>query len=322
MRNFKVIVIIVFSAMILVGCKKEVDTTKIKLSGNLEAVSVTLSSQTPGLVINFPFEEGDDVIENDTIVKIDDSSLLLQLAKTESIIEGADAQYNLLRNGARKEDIKQAEEVTAQIEANLSLAETDLTRITNLFNSGSMTKKQFDDAETRVKVLRSQLLAAKENLQKIKTIVRPEELKSAAARKKEAVASADILKNSIQKCLVLSPISGKVVKKYVKKGETAGALSSLVKISATEELDLIVFVQETDLGKIKTGQPVEVKIDSYPKKTYIGKVIFISPEASFTPKNIQTEDERTRLVYEVKVRVKNQNKELKDGMPADAFIKF
>ncbi|MBN8546545.1 MAG: efflux RND transporter periplasmic adaptor subunit [Ignavibacteria bacterium] len=322
MRIFRILSVLLFTGLILTGCKKETDTSKIKVSGNLEAISVTLSSQTPGLVVNFPFEEGDVVKENDTIVKIDDSNLLLQLAKTGALIEGADAQYSLLLSGARKEDIKQAEEVASQLEANVQLAESDFARIKNLYGTGSMTKKQYDDAETRLKVLRSQLDAAKENLQKVKTIVRPEELKSAAARKKEASASADILKNAIEKCFVISPISGKIVKKYVKKGEVAGAMSSLVKISAQDELDLIVYVQETDLGKVKTGQTVDIKIDSYPNKSYTGKVIFISPEAAFTPKNIQTEDERTRLVYEVKVRVKNQNNELKDGMPADAFIKL
>lgn len=322
MRNIKIIAVIGLFPLILVGCKEEVDTKSVKVSGNLEAISVTLSSQTPGLVVNFPFEEGDEVKENDTIVKIDDSNLLLQLEKTGALIEGADAQYSLLLSGARKEDVAQAEEMIKQLGANITLAQTDLDRTTNLYHSGSVTKKQLDDVETKMKVLKSQLNSANENLQKVKTIVRPEELKSALARKKEAVVGADILRNSIEKCYIISPIGGKVVKKYFRKGEMAGAMSSLVKISATDELDLIVYIQETELGKVKTGQSVDVKIDSYPTKSYSGKVIFISPEAAFTPKNIQTEDERTRLVYEMKIRVKNQNNELKDGMPADATIKF
>lgn len=322
MKRYSFFTAFALMALWAAGCSKDTDTSKIKLSGNLEAISVTLSAQTPGLVVLFPFEEGDVIKLNDTVVKIDDSNLLLQLEKTGALIEGADAQYSLLQSGARKEDIAQAEEMIAQIKVNITLAETDFTRITNLYNAGTVTKKNHDDAETRLKVLRSQLTGAEENLKKIKTIVRPEEIKAAAARAKEARAGADILKNNIDKCYVVSPITGKVVKKYIKKGETAGMLSSLVKISATDELDLILYVQETDLGKVKTGQPVEVSIDSYPGKTYTGKVIFISPEAAFTPKNIQTGDERTRLVYEVKVRVKNQNGELKDGMPADATIKL
>lgn len=322
MRNIKILVIIGLFSMTLAGCKEEVDTKSVKVSGNLEAISVTLGAQTPGLVVDFPYEEGDEVKMNDTIVKIDDSNLLLQLEKMGALIDAADAQHSLLLNGARKEDIKQAEEMKLQLETNLQLAETDYQRIFNLHNSGSVTKKQLDDIDTKVKLLKSQLNAANENLQKVKTIIRPEELKSAMARKKEAAVGADILRNNIDKCYVISPIAGKIVKKYFRKGEMAGAMSSLVKISATDELDLIVYVQETDLGKVKTGQAVDVKIDSYPNKSYIGKVVFISPEAAFTPKNIQTEDERTRLVYEVKIKVKNQNYELKDGMPADATIKF
>lgn len=322
MRSIKILVLSGLFSLIIGGCKEEVDTKSVKVSGNLEAISVTLSAQTPGLVVDFPFEEGDEVKINDTVVKIDDSNLQLQLEKMGALIEGADAQYSLLLSGARKEDIKQAEEMKSQLETNLKLAESDYQRIFNLHNSGSVTKKQLDDIDTKVKLLNSQLNAANENLQKVKTIIRPEELKSALSRKKEAVVGADILRNSIDKCYIISPITGRVVKKYFRKGEMAGAMSSLVKISATEELDLIVYVQETDLGKVKTGQTVDVKIDSYPNKSYSGKVIFISPEAAFTPKNIQTEDERTRLVYEMKIRVKNQNNELKDGMPADATIKF
>lgn len=322
MKRYNFIAAIALTAFWFGGCSEETDTTKIKVSGNLEAISVTLSAQTPGLVVLSPFEEGDEVKANDTVVKIDDSNLLLQLEKTGALIEGADAQYSLLQSGARKEDIAQAEEMINQIKTNISLAEADFTRISNLYNAGTVTKKNYDDAETRLKVLRSQLTGAEENLKKIKTIVRPEEVKAAAARTKEARAGADILRNNIDKCYVVSPISGKVVKKYIKKGETAGMLTSLVKISATDELDLILYVQETDLGKVKTGQTVDVKIDSYPDKKYEGKIIFISPEAAFTPKNIQTENERTRLVYEVKVRVKNKNGELKDGMPADAVIKL
>jgi len=322
MRNIKILVIIGLFSMTLAGCKEEVDTKSVKVSGNLEAISVTLGAQTPGLVVDFPYEEGDEVKMNDTIVKIDDSNLLLQLEKMGALIDAADAQHSLLLNGARKEDIKQAEEMKLQLETNLQLAETDYQRIFNLHNSGSVTKKQLDDIDTKVKLLKSQLNAANENLQKVKTIIRPEELKSAMARKKEAAVGADILRNNIDKCYVISPIAGKIVKKYFRKGEMAGVMSSLVKISATDELDLIVYVQETDLGKVKTGQAVDVKIDSYPNKSYSGKVVFISPEAAFTPKNIQTEDERTRLVYEVKIKVKNQNYELKDGMPADATIKF
>jgi HlyD family secretion protein len=322
MRSIKILVLSGLFSLVISGCKEEVDTKSVKVSGNLEAISVTLGAQTPGLVVNFPFEEGDEVKMNDTVVKIDDSNLLLQLEKMGALIDGADAQYSLLLSGARKEDIKQAEEMKSQLETNLKLAESDYQRILNLHNSGSVTKKQLDDIDTKVKLLKSQLNAANENLQKVKTIIRPEEIKSALARKKEAAVGADILRNSIEKCYIISPIGGKVVKKYFRTGEMAGAMSSLVKISAIEELDLIVYLQETDLGKVKTGQVVDVKIDSYPTKSYSGKVIFISPEAAFTPKNIQTEDERTRLVYEVKIRVKNQNNELKDGMPADATIKF
>ncbi|MBK7868850.1 MAG: biotin/lipoyl-binding protein [Ignavibacteriales bacterium] len=206
MRSIKILVVVSLFAFFLVGCKEEVDTKSVKVSGNLEAISVTLSSQTPGLVVNFPFEEGDEVKMNDTVVKIDDSNLQLQLEKMGALIDGADAQYSLLLSGARKEDVKQAEEMKSQLETNLKQAETDYQRIFNLNNSGSATKKQLDDIETKVKLLKSQLNAANENLQKIKTIIRPEELKSALARKRklqlEPTSSGTALRNVLS-----SPLS-------------------------------------------------------------------------------------------------------------------
>ncbi len=206
MRSIKILVLSGLFSLIISGCKEEVDTKSVKVSGNLEAISVTLSSQTPGLVVNFPFEEGDEVKMNDTVVKIDDSNLQLQLEKMGALIDGADAQYSLLLSGARKEDIKQAEEMKSQLETNLQLAESDYQRIFNLHNSGSVTKKQLDDIDTKVKLLKSQLNAANENLQKVKTIIRPEELKSALARKRKLqlalISLETVLRNVISSLLL------------------------------------------------------------------------------------------------------------------------
>ena len=123
-------------------------------------------------------------------------------------------------------------------------------------------------------------------------------------------------------CYVTSPSSGFITKKFIEQGETAGMMSSLFQIADLSTVELVIYVSETELGMVKLGQKANINVDTYPDKSFEGKVIYISPEAEFTPKNIQTQEERTKLVYAVKIKVDNPDFELKDGMPADASIIF
>jgi HlyD family secretion protein len=125
---------------------------------------------------------------------------------------------------------------------------------------------------------------------------------------------------NISDSYVTAPISGFVVKKFVEAGESVTQLSSLLMLSDLDYVDLVIYVSETELGKVKLGQAAKVTVDSYKNRTFTGKVIFISPDAEFTPKNIQTNDERTKLVYAVKIHLHNPDYALKDGMPADAVV--
>ena len=106
----------------------------------------------------------------------------------------------------------------------------------------------------------------------------------------------------------------------VESARITSMMSSLFKVSNLSKIDLIIYVSEEELGKVKLGQKADITTDSYPDKMYEGKVIYISPEAEFTPKNIQTKDERTKLVFAVKIRANNPDFQLKSGMPADAVI--
>jgi HlyD family secretion protein len=168
----------------------------------------------------------------------------------------------------------------------------------------------------------AQLNSAKENLRKIQSIIRPEELKQAKANYDRIKANVELIKKNLNDCYVTSPIDGIIVKRFVEKGETVTNLSSLFRVSNLYQVELLVYVNEQDLGKVKLGQQVDITIDAFPNKIYEGKIIYISPEAEFTPKNIQTKEERTKLVFAVKVRIGNPNLELKAGLPADARIKI
>ena len=307
-------------SLTLFSCGDGNNKNKIESSGNIEATNIIVSSQVNGKIISILKDEGSKVNTGDTIMIIDPSTYEMQLRIAKASLEVSSAQLELLRKGSRKEDIKQTEEGLKQAEVNYQSAKDDRERFENLYQSKAITKKQYDDANDRYEIASAQLNAAKENLKKIKNIARPEEIKQAEANVAKLKANLDLAKKSLNDCYVTSSSNGIIVKKFVEVGENTGMMTSLFKVSDLSSVDLIVYISEIELGKVKLGQRADVTVDTYPDKTYHGKVIYISPEAEFTPKSIQTKEERTKLVYSVKVRIDNPNYELKDGMPADASI--
>ena len=289
-------------------------------SGTIEATEVVLSSQVAGKIEKILKDEGAAITKGDTLILLDTESLDLQFKQAAALRDVAKAQYDLLLKGARKEDVQQAAEGLNQAEANYNLAKTDKERMENLFKSQSVTKKQLDDAIARFDIAQAQLNSAKESLTKIKNIARPEEIAQGKANYEKTEAALAIIAKSIRDCYVTSPISGFIVKQFAEEGESVVLMSSLIKVADLSNVEMSIYVSETDLGKVKLNQKVEVTVDSFADKKYEGKVIYISPTAEFTPKTIQTKDERTKLVFKVKVKINNPNFELKAGMPADARI--
>lgn len=304
---------------LLTGCVST-DGDNIKASGNIQATNIIVSSQVSGKVIQILKDEGSEVNKGDTVIIIDTETYELKLAEAIASLQYADAQYQLMKKGAREEDIKQAEENFKQAQIALNLAEKDKKRMENLYSSKSITKKQYDDAAANYEIALARLNSAKENLQKIKNLSRPEELRQAEANLNKTKANVNLIKKNLNDCYVTSPASGFITKKFIEQGETAAIMSSLFQVADLSSVELVIYIPETELGKIKLNQKADVKVDTYPDKTFEGKVVYISPQAEFTPKNIQTEEERTRLVFAAKIKIDNQNFELKDGMPADAVI--
>ncbi len=309
----------VLLSLFLFACSGN-DKNTISESGTIEATEVVISSQVAGKILKILKEEGAKVSAGDTLLTIDKEALDLQLNQALAARDMAKAQYDLMVKGARKEDIAQAQEGLKQADANFNNAKADKDRMENLYNGKAITKKQWDDASTRFDIAQAQYVSAKENFAKIKNIARPEEIAQAKANYEKAEAAVGLIQKSIRDSYIISPINGFIVKKFVEEGETVSMMSSLVKVADLSSMKLSIYVSETDLGKVKLGQKAEVTVDAFKNKTYNGVVEYISPEAEFTPKNIQTKDERTKLVFEVKIRVSNPNFELKSGMPADAKI--
>jgi len=292
----------------------------ISASGTIEATEVRLSSKSQGEIIGLSAQEGDRVHKDDMLVAIDHQALDIQYAQAKAGVDYADAQMRLLLKGAREEDIAQASEALTQASENLKLATSDRDRTRTLFASASATKKQKDDAEARYAVAEAQYAQAEQGLKKLSNLARPEEIASAQAKLQQARFSVQLLEKAISDCSVRSPIDGTALRRLVEVGELAGVGTGLYIISDLSMVHLMIYIPETSLGAISVGQAAEVRIDSAPDRIFTGKVSYISQDAEFTPKNVQTKDERVKLVFGVKIDIPNPDGTLKPGMPADARI--
>ena len=321
MKKFIIISSVLF-LLLLTSCGNNNQQKLIEASGTIESTNVIVSSKTSGEILTFNFNEGAQVNAGDTILIIDNELLDIQLRQSMAAKDAAEAQMKLMLSGARKEDVNQAEQNLNQAKVNFETAERDKIRFKNLYDSRSITQKQYEDAIARYDLMNAQYISAQENYNKVKKIFRQEEIDQAKANLNKATAGVELLKKNIRDCYVISPIKGFIVKTFVERGESVSPMSSLFKVSDLDEVELVVYVSEEELGYVKLGQKADVTIDTYKDKSYEGKVTYISSEAEFTPKNIQTKEERTKLVFAVKITIPNKDYDLKSGMPADAVIKI
>jgi HlyD family secretion protein len=296
---------ILFCAAFLFGCSGG-DGTTISATGTIEATEITLSAQSGGQVKRIIADEGQIVRTGDTLLIIDDTDWRYQLDQASGGYEMAEAQYRLALKGAREEDIIQAE-------ASFKNANDDLKRMEDLYRAKSVSEKQLDDAKTRFTL-------AQQTWEKVKRGLRQEEIDAARARRDQTKGLVSSLQKKVSDCKVVAPIAGTVTKRFVEQGELAGIGMALYRISDLSLMDITIYVTEVDLPKVQLNQKAVVTVDAFPNKEYEGKVVFLSSTAEFTPKNIQTNDERTKLVFSVKVKVPNPDGTLKAGVPADVKL--
>lgn len=303
------------------SCSGSKDGRQITASGTIEATEMNVSSKVTGFADELLVGEGSVVKKGDKLLELEHANYDLQLAQAQAGLDLASAQLKLVLKGARIEDISQVEQALKQAQANFKSVQDDKTRIDRLADDGTLTRKNKMDADTRYAVALAQYNQAKENLAKVRKISRPEEIESAQARVDQAQATVDLVKRQISDCTVLAPVDGMVTHKLVNLGELILPGGALFTITELDQVKLMIYVTEKELGRVKVGQQAEVFIDSYPDRGFPGKVIYVSPVAEFTPKNIQTKEERVKLVFGVKILVNNPDRSLKPGMPADATVK-
>jgi len=329
MRKPLVLLLIALGA----ACGDEGPINQVRVSGHVEATEVRLAPDVGGRVLELPIAEGDRIAAGELIVRLDarDTELAINHAKAER--SAADAQLRLLLAGSRSEDIRQAE---AQVEsaraevsgakAELASAEQDLERFESLLRSNAGSRKQRDDAATRRDVARDRLAAAEsrvraadEAARRLRAGARREEIDAARARLDAAEAQLKSLEKTLSDATLTSPIVGVVTDKLVEVGEVIAARTPVAVITDLDNAWADVFVPEPSVPRIRVGQDATLFTDAGGAGIK-GTVTWISPKAEFTPRNVQTADERSKLVYRVRVTVDNRDGVLKQGMPVEAEI--
>lgn len=317
MKNHKLTALLLLP-LLLLACGKA--NGGLRGSGTIEAVTVRVAARTGGELVEIPVEEGDRVEKGDLLARTDHTRLDIQLRQAEAGVELVEAQLALVLQGARSEDIRQAEETLTRAEDDLRLAREDFKRMENLFASGSVTRKQRDEAESRLTAARTRSNSAEASLSKLRNLARPEEIRAARARLKQAEAAVELLKQQILEASVRAPRAGFVTEKLAEAGELVSPGFPLFVLSELSTVYLTIYVPEAELARVRLGQAASVSGDADPGKPLEGRVVYISPLAEFTPKNVQTEEERVKLVFAVKIAIENPEMAFKPGLPADAVL--
>lgn len=278
--------------LVLSACSSE---DRSDAYGQFEATEVTVSAETGGKLLQFNVNEGDRLEAGRRVGLIDTTQLYLKKRELVAALEAAESR------------IANIEAEVSVVEEELATAETDLNRIQSLLKDGAATQKQLDDARGRVNILRKRINA----LQTQK--------RSAGAEIRSIRVRIEQVEDQMDDAVIVNPVTGTVLAAYFEPSELAGQGQPLYEIANLDTLILRVFVSGAQLPGVKLNQQVEVLIDRNVEENrrLEGAVSWIASEAEFTPKMIQTKEERVNQVYAVKVRVPNPGGVLKIGMPGE-----
>lgn len=333
----KIIIIVFIALFVGVGIfvyvgQKGNRTKELFYSGTIEATQAKLSFQVPGRVAKVNVQEGQSVKKDQIIAQLDREEYEARYEQASANLAKAKKSKQQLETvlGINKKtmpaEVARAEASVKTAADNLRDAEKNYQRFEELFKKGVVTEKErdtlklnFDVAKSRLTEAESVLKLAQGNLGRIDAAKQDVET---------AIPQIDATKASLKQASIQldytqlkAPMDGVVTSRNIEPGETVTPGREVITISDLSRVDLKIFIDETQIGKVKPNQEVEVTVDTFPGKVYTGVVSFISPEGEFTPKIIQTKKERVKLVYLVKISIANPNFELKSGMPADALLR-
>lgn len=311
------VAIVVFA---VVDHARKKDDGSIVFSGTIEVTEGNLGFKFPGRIGELRAQEGQLVRQGDRLASLDKIELESQLAQSRAALREASARLAELVAGSRPQEVEQARAELVQTDADLKKAEADSRRAEVLFKNGAISTEQMDAAKRTYDVAVARRARGAESLSLVKEGPRKEQITAADQRVQQARAGVTAAEARLSDAELAAPWAGVILVKHSEQGETVGAGVPVYKLGDLEHPWVKIYIKEDKLGLVKLGQKARVTTDSFRDKVYEGTVTYIAGEAEFTPKNVQTQEERVKLVFAAKVSLKNENGELKPGMPADVRI--
>ncbi len=293
-------------------------SASIEASGTIEATTVEIAVRAPGILESLALQEGAEVKQDQVVAVLTRSDLEAQKERDAMGVLAAQAKLDDLKSGARSQEIKEAASNVNIAQTNLDKANRDLQRAESLFKEGALSQENLDQAKANASLKKYQLEAAEAHQNLLESGNRPQQITAAAAelaRNKAVLQASESVLADLQ---LKSPISGIVLSRNYEPGEFVQLGASLGTIADLNRMWIKVYIATDDLPAIKLGQQVHFTV-SGDQSTYSGKVSHIASRGEFTPKTIQTQKERSNVVFAVKIAV-NNNPALKIGMPADVVF--
>lgn len=305
---FPIIILIFFT-----GCLKKEDETKFY--GNVDLRTVSLAFRVSGKIKNLHFDEGQKVKEGELLAKLEDDIYIQALKNIQAQIKMQKAQITKLEKGYRKEEIAAAKATYEKSLVALKKAKTDLDRYKELNKTKSISKQTFDDYNFSYEDAKSQTDLAQSQYEQMKNGYQIEDIEVAKAQLESLKAQEEEALIHLEDTKLFSVSDGTILTRAKEKGSIVDTGTPIFEIALTNEYWIRTYIDEKYLGLIQPNMKAKIYTDSKPDKAYNARVSFISAQAEFTPKNVQTQELRTQLVYRVRLVIENPDKYIRQGMP-------
>ena len=320
-RLLPIVAVVVVAVALYFIFRSRGDAGALDASGTVEATDAQLGFQAAGRIDTILVDEGYRVKAGQELARLDEAELKARRAQAAAQFAAAQALLTELERGNRSEDIQQGRDALATANQRLADAQRDLDRARRLFDGGAVSRETLDKAQVAFEVAQAQHDQAAQALQLLQIGPRPERIEAQRATVEQARATVAQIDAMLANALIRAPFDGVVTVKDREIGETVQPGAPVLTVTNLNDRWVRIYIPETRIGAVHLGEPATITADTYQGKVYRGEVSFIASEAEFTPKNVQTTDERVKLVYAVKVRItRDSTYDLKPGIPADVQL--
>jgi HlyD family secretion protein len=299
---------------------KSAPLNQLTLSGNIEAHESLVSFKVQGRIVELPIEEGQQVEQGALLARLEDADFMQRVRIDEAAVGARESNLALTLAGTREQETRASQEAVIDAQADLEQKKLDNGRAEQLFAKDEIAAQDRDQAATALKRAQAAFKAAEQRYNEAVEGSRKEDIAIARANLAEANANLGLSRIDETYTTLHAPSAGVIAVREAELGEVVVPGSPVVTLDDLDHIWLRAYIAEPDLARIHWGQDAAVTTDSFPGRQYHGRISFISPDAEFTPKSVQTYAERVTLVYRIKIDIDNPGHELKPGMPADARL--